>query len=72
MFAREKTPGTRSCTRQRGHFSPAFPWENPVFLKILLRGFKSSLISAARPNKSGGSEDEVKRNFKEIRFDHKV
>jgi hypothetical protein len=29
-----------------------------------LRGFKRSLISAARPNKSGGSEDKVNEIFK--------
>ena len=32
---------------------------NAEFRKILLHGFKSSLISAARPNKVGGSEDGV-------------
>ena len=35
--------------------------ENQIILKILLRGFKRSLISAARPNKSGGSEGEVNK-----------
>ena len=37
-----------------------------LFLKILLRGFKRSLISAARPNKSGGSEDEVNEILKKF------
>jgi hypothetical protein len=42
-----------------------------LFSKIQLRGFKRSLISAARPNKLGGSEDEV-NEILEIRFDQKV
>jgi hypothetical protein len=37
-----------------------------LFLKILLRGFKRSLISAARPNQSGDSEDEVNEILKKF------
>ena len=42
------------------------PQKTRLFLKILLRGFKRSLISAARPNKSGGSEDEVNEILKKF------
>jgi hypothetical protein len=57
--------GFTCCRAKRRHFS-CLPPGKPNFLKILLRGFKSSLISAARPHKSGGSEDEVKRYLKKF------
>ena len=42
-----------------GIFPCLSPRKTRLFLKILLRGFKRSLISAARPNKLGGSDDGV-------------
>jgi hypothetical protein len=38
-----------------------------IIPKIQLHAFKRSLISAARPNKSGGSEDEVNEILQNLR-----
>jgi hypothetical protein len=47
------------------------PSQIQLFFKILLRGWKRSLISATRPNTLGGSEDEVNEILK-IRVDQKL
>ena len=48
------------------YFKPDSNAGNQIFSKILLHGWKSSLISAARPHTSEGSEDEVDRNIKKF------
>ena len=58
---RDALPSEKRCEAKKT-LSVAPPnGTNRLFSKIQLRGFKRSLISAARPNKSGGSEGKVNK-----------
>jgi hypothetical protein len=78
-FDNQLNTTTRTTTRTRTIFwgctKPASgmigPSQIQLFFKILLRGWKRSLISATRPNTLGGSEDEVNEILK-IRVDQKL